>query len=192
MSLTPRQKEVFDFVQSFLAEKGYPPTHAELMQHFRWKSPGTVQDLLKALVRRGYLQKDWKTANSLKITKNNLPLLGRVAAGRPLEYHIADEAMEVPSFILRKGGDFILQVEGDSMVDEGILDGDFVIIKKTNAAESGQIVVASLEGAATIKTFFNQNGRIELHSANPKYQPILVEANQDFRIEGTFCGLMRV
>lgn len=193
MSLTPKQKEVFEFIQSFSKEKGFSPTHQAMMDHFGWKSPGTVQDFLKSLQKRGYLTKDWKTANSIRVVDqdNRVPLMGKVAAGKPLEHHTHDEYIEIPERMRKVGGDFVLQVHGDSMIEEGILDGDYVVIKKANDASSGEIVVAVIDTGATIKTFFKKKNIIELHSANPKYKPIVIKEDHDFRIEGIYCGLIR-
>jgi repressor LexA len=116
-----------------------------------------------------------------------------VAAGRPIESSFHQEFFEVPRAMLKKQGDyFALKVEGDSMVDEGIFDGDFLIVKKQVDAENGQIVVAYVEGGATVKKFFNKKNHIELHPANPKYSVMRVEAEKDFRIEGLLCGVLRV
>ncbi len=193
MSLTPKQKEVFEFIQNFSKEKGFSPTHQTMMDHFGWKSPGTVQDFLKSLQKRGYLEKDWKTANSIRVLDqdNRVPLMGKVAAGKPLEHHTHDEFIEIPDRMRKAGGDFVLQVHGDSMIEEGILDGDYVVIKKSNQASSGEIVVAVIDTGATIKTFFKRKNSIELHSANPKYKPIVIKEDHDFRIEGVYCGLIR-
>lgn len=193
MSLTPKQKNVLEFIQSYSKDTGSPPTHQVMMTHFGWSSPGTVQDFLKTLQKRGYLTKDWKTANSIRTIDQNsmVPLMGKVAAGRPLEHHSHDEYIEIPERMRKAGGDFVLQVHGDSMIEEGILDGDYVVIKKTNSAASGEIVVAVIDTGATIKTFFKKQNLIELHSANPKYKPIVVKEGHDFRIEGVYCGLIR-
>ncbi|MCB9072832.1 MAG: transcriptional repressor LexA [Bdellovibrionaceae bacterium] len=193
MSLTPKQKQVLDFIVSFSKKKGVPPTHQNMMDHFGWTSPGTVQDFLKILQKRGYLTKDWKTASSIRVLdpEQHIPLMGKVAAGRPLEHNTHDEFIEIPEKMRKAGGDFVLQVQGDSMIDEGILDGDYVVIKKSEDATSGDIVVAVIDSGATIKTFFKKKDYIELHSANPKYKPIVIKEGHDFRIAGIYCGLIR-
>lgn len=115
-----------------------------------------------------------------------------MAAGRPIEYRKEGEKKIVPHWMLDKQGDhFLLQVQGDSMVDEGILDGDWVIVRRQPNAESGQIVVAMIEDEATIKKLVRYKDRIELHSANPRYTPISVLDGASFRIEGVYCGLLR-
>jgi repressor LexA len=193
MSLTPKQKQVLDFISSYAKKKGSPPTHQNMMDHFGWTSPGTVQDFLKVLQKRGYLTKDWKTASSIRVLDHDqqVPLMGKVAAGKPIEHHEHDEFIEIPEKMRKAGGDFVLQVFGDSMIEEGILDGDYVVIKKAEAASSGEIVVAVIDSGATIKTFFKKKNHIELHSANPKYKPIVIKEDHDFRIAGVYCGLIR-
>jgi repressor LexA len=194
VSLTPNQRAVFEYILSYTDEFGHPPTHAKLMQHFGWRSPGTVQDYLSALEKKGFLSREWHTAGSVRVHEQDgyLPLLGKVAAGKPISYSKNDQKIEVPKSMLKGAGPFfVLQVSGDSMVDEGILDGDFVIIKKQVAADNGNIVVAMLEDGATIKRFFKKKTQIELHSENSKYKPILVQEGEDFRIEGVYCGLLR-
>jgi repressor LexA len=197
MSLTPRQREVFEFIQAFIHKHGHSPSHQDLMKAFDWKSPGTVQDLLNALSRRGYLSRSNRTAHTLKITEfdevtHKLQLLGKVAAGRPLEHFKHNERIEVPRAMLKSGGDFfVLQVAGDSMIEEGILDGDFVIVRRRPTADNGQVVVALVDGGATLKKFYKRKTHIELHSANAKYPPLIIRPHQDFHIEGQYCGLIR-
>lgn len=194
MSLTPRQKEVFDFIQAYIRRHGHSPSHHVLMKEFGWKSPGTVQDLLKALERRGYLSREHRTAHTLKLEEDNhhLPLLGKVAAGRPLESIKHNERIEVPPSMMKGRGEFFtLQVSGDSMKDEGILDGDYIVVKKKSTADNGQIVIAFINEGATLKRFYRHSNRIELRSANSQYKPIFVSPHEEFRIAGHYCGLLR-
>jgi repressor LexA len=210
MPLTPRQQQVYDFIQLYIKEHSHSPSHAELMRHFQWKSLGTVQDMLNAIQRRGYLSREKSTAHSLTLAPLSspslpssppqvwssagatLPILGQVAAGRPLESYSHQEELNVPSQMLKGSGDFyILKVAGDSMLQEGILDGDHVIVRKQSAANNGDIVVAFIDDGASIKKFFQKKSKIELHSANPKYSPLIITPKQNFRIEGVYCGLMR-
>src|SRR5438309_738632 len=130
--LTPKQKKILDFISRFAESHGYSPSQLEIAQHFGFKSLGTVQHYLVQLSSQGYLQKSWNARRGTRIsntrTSFELPLLGRVAAGRPIEAIQTHETVEVPSFMLKKvGNHFVLQVQGDSMMDEGIMDGDFVI-----------------------------------------------------------------
>lgn len=124
----------------------------------------------------------------------SLPLLGRVAAGRPIEAIENRETVEVPRALVgRTGEHFVLRVQGDSMIEEGILDGDQVIIKKQRTAQNGQTVVALVGNEATIKKYYFRQGRVELHPANPKYSPLIVDADvkDEFHIEGIMVGLIR-
>ena len=197
-SLTPKQHKFYNFIKHFLRQQGYAPTLQDMAQHFQLSSLGTVQQYLDALEEKGYIERSSK-ARGLKLIKKVeakkllLPVLGKVAAGRPLEYKKNAESREVPSWMLKKQGEhFLLQVQGDSMVNEGILEGDYVVVHRQSSADSGQIVVAMLEEEATIKKFIRKKQKMELHSANPRYAPILIPEGSSFRIEGVYCGLLRV
>lgn len=194
--LTPKQKKVLDFIADFTSRHEYAPSQQEIARHFNFKSLGTVQHYLVQLGEQGYLQKSWNARRSTRVnntaTSFELPLLGRVAAGLPIEAVENRETIEVPSFMVKQvGNHFVLQVKGDSMVDEGILEGDYVILKKQDTAHNGQTVVALVNNEATIKKYFKRKDKIELHPANPSYRPIIVEADQDFKIEGILAGVIR-
>jgi repressor LexA len=122
-----------------------------------------------------------------------LPLCGRVAAGKPLDVVPQDDTFDVPRHMIQRRPDdhFVLHVKGDSMVDDGILDGDYLIIRKQDRAESGQTVVALVDNEATVKRYFFRKGRVELHPANPSFQPIIVDPHQSFKIEGILAGVIR-
>jgi repressor LexA len=196
-SLTPKQQSFLQFIKKFLKQNGYAPTLQDMAEHFRLSSLGTVQQYLEALEEKGYIERSSK-ARGLKVLESvasdhrTLPVLGKVAAGRPLDYKKTGESREVPPWMLKKNGEhFLLQVQGDSMIDEGILDGDFVVVHRQSEADSGQIVVAMLEEEATIKRLVRKKQKMELHSANARYAPILVPEKAAFRIEGVYCGLLR-
>jgi repressor LexA len=197
-SLTPKQQKIFNFIKLFLRQNGYAPTLQDMAQQFQLSSLGTVQQYLEALEAKGYIERSSK-ARGLKLIEKNevgllvLPVLGKVAAGRPLEYKKNGESREVPAWMVQKRGDhFLLQVQGDSMIDEGILEGDYIIVHRQSEAESGQIVVAMLDEEATVKKFVWKRSKVELHSANPRYAPIVVPEDADFHIEGLYCGILRV
>jgi repressor LexA len=123
-----------------------------------------------------------------------LPLLGRVAAGRPIEAIQSMETLEVPASMIKGGDNFVLKVTGDSMIEEGILSGDYVVIRKQVTAQNGQTVVALIGNEATIKKYYRRGGRVELHPANPAYQPLIIESmveNTEFKIEGVLVGVIR-
>lgn len=196
-SLTPKQQKFLNFIRQFFRQQGYAPTLQDMAEHFELSSLGTVQQYLGALEDKGYIERSSK-ARGLKLIETSenaqhlLQVLGKVAAGRPLEYRKRGENREVPGWMLKKHGEhFLLQVQGDSMIDEGILDGDFVVVHRQPEADSGQIVVAMLDDEATIKKFVRKKDKVELHSANSRYAPILIPDKAAFRIEGIYCGLLR-
>ena len=195
MSLTPQQKNVLDFIEEYTDEHGFAPTQNEIANHFGFKSLGTVQDYLNRLRQKGYLESTWngKRAIRLKQKKHELPLLGRVAAGSPIEAILHDEFIEVPpSMTAGPGKFFALQVRGDSMIEDGICDGDYVIIRKQAKANNGETVIAMIDNEATIKRFEQHGGGVALHPANSRFQTIHVSPNQDFRIEGIMIGVIRL
>jgi repressor LexA len=124
-------------------------------------------------------------------TAVELPLVGLVAAGKPIEAIATPDSIEVPPSMVGPGENFVLRVQGDSMIGDGILDGDYVVVRKQAQADNGQTVVALLRGEATVKRLFRRETRIELQPANPTMQPIMVEDEEDFRIEGVVVGVIR-
>ncbi len=209
-SLTPKQRMIAEFILSFQEEHGFTPSQKEIATHFKFKSLGTVQNYLVRLQEQGVLKKTWNAKRSLQVSlpsttpsllsqpssqHPSLPLVGRVAAGRPIEAIESDDKIEVPPFFIKSSGrHFVLQVQGDSMQEDGILDGDYVVLRKQENAENGQTVVALVDGEATLKRFYHKkNGRIELHPANAKYSPFVFNPNDgvDFHIEGLYVGLIR-
>lgn len=196
MTLTPKQKRILDFVQSYAEAKGYPPTQREIASRFRLKSLGSVQDYLKALQNKGYLVKDAYGRRAIRLNEVGadsvrLPLLGTVAAGLPLEAVEVQERVDVPKSLLGGGENFALRVRGDSMIEDGIHDGDLVIVRRQPTARRGQTVVAMIDGEATVKKFFAQGQKVELRPANQAMQSIWVEPGQAFHILGVVVGLMR-
>lgn len=210
--LTPKQKQVLEFIQAHQQEKGYAPSQKEIAAKFGFSSLGTVQHYLNQLGELGFLKKEWNARRGLSVSGEtlkpspalseeasvlSLPLLGKVAAGRPIEAVQAPEFLDVPTSLLKKSGDhFILRVQGDSMIEDGILDGDYVIIRKQDSADNGETVVALIDNEATIKRYQRKGGpssgyRIELHAANPAYPTIHVDPRRRFRIEGILAGLIR-
>ena len=206
--LTPKQKLMLDFIVSFTEERGFSPSQTEIAQHFKFKSLGTVQNYLVRLEEQGVLRKTWNGKRTLQVLMPpttsptnpqalDLPLAGRVAAGRPIEAIEGSESVEVPMFLVKSSSaqndHYVLQVEGDSMKDDGILDGDYVIVKKQKSAENGQTVVAIIDGEATLKRFYKKGDNVELHPANASYKPFVFHPDEgvDFRIEGLYVGLIR-
>lgn len=191
-TLTEKQKRILDFLQEYNAKHGYTPTQTEIQRRFKFSSIATVQDYLKALESKNAIVRGNGKWNGIEVLSNKLPLLGKVAAGKPIEYVKHQETIEVPHDMLQGGGPyFALQVVGDSMIDEGILSDDLVIVRKREAAENGQIVIAMIDEEATIKRFYKRGSHIELKSGNAKYAPIMVKPHENFKIAGIYCGLIR-
>lgn len=217
--MTPKQKEMLEFMIRFSEENGYSPSQAEIAKHFGFKSLGTVQNYLVRLERQGLLKKELNARRGSQVLSTTLPsqgfdsedgveqteesqphsravplpLLGRVAAGRPIEAVLNSESVDVPESMLRGGDNFVLHVKGDSMIGDGILDGDYVIVKRQSNAQEGQTVVALLNNEATLKRYRRKGSQIELHSSNPAYAPIVVQSDSgsNFKIEGILVGLIR-
>jgi repressor LexA len=196
MELTKQQSRVYSFLETYLRRKGRPPSYQEIQDYFGFRSLNSVVKHLKQLERKGYLESPWGNQKRafrllpLRTTAATIPFLGRVAAGAPIEAVEMAEAVEVPESLLAGGNNFALQVQGESMVDEGIRDGDVLIIRKQDHADNGQTVVAQIEGEATIKKFYQRDGRVELRPANEELKPLVVPAEK-VEIIGVVVGLFR-
>lgn len=195
MTLTKKQKSVYDYICSYINSNGYSPTQAEIQENFGFKSLGSVQDYIRYLTNGGYLKNDQGAVRGLEPLSSSkggseIPLLGAVAAGIPIEAIESTETIQVPDFMIDNGLHFALNVEGNSMIEDGILDGDIIVIKKQNSAENGQTVVAVIDGEATVKRFYRKRSRVELHPANSTMSPIIVDEG-NFEIRGVLVGLMR-
>ncbi|MCH9648993.1 MAG: transcriptional repressor LexA [Deltaproteobacteria bacterium] len=197
--LTETQKSILDFIQDFQARQGIAPTHREICERFGYSSYGTVYKHLKLLEQKGYLTRDWNQKRGIQLVQPEsqdgapeLPFLGRVAAGRPIEALPGDEHLEVPGHLLsrRLGEHYVLQVVGESMIDEGIHEGDFVVVLQRDQAEPSEMVVALVDGEATLKRFYPEGAMVRLQPSNPHMEPILVPANA-VQIQGVVVGLMR-
>lgn len=200
--LTERQKQILDFISSQLEVRGVSPTHREICEHFGYSSYGTVQKHLKLLEKKGYLRRDWNQKRGVELLGNEetvprrpdprLPFLGRIAAGQPIESVSGGEILEVPRHLLggRQVAHYVLQVVGDSMVGEGIHDGDLVVVERREEAERGEMVVALVAGEATLKRFFPEGDEVRLQPANPAMRPLRVRAS-DVQIQGVVVSLMR-
>ena len=196
MQLTKQQTRVYRYLETYLRRKGRPPSYQEIQDYFGFRSLNSVVKHLKQLERKGYLESPWGNQKRafrllpLRTTAATIPFLGRVAAGAPIEAVEMPETTEVPESLLSGGNNFALQVQGDSMVDEGIRDGDVLIIRKQDHADNGQTVVAQIEGEATIKKFYQRDGRVELRPANEELKPLVVPAEK-VEIIGVVVGLVR-
>jgi len=201
MALTKKQKEFYDFIVAYNQEHGHSPTQKEIKDHFGLKSFGSVQKYLQYLSKEGLLESQWNQRRSLEIKdtevesdSDHIPLLGLVAAGNPIEaIENPTNTIAVPRTFLKGGYRyFALTVKGDSMIESGILEGDVVVCRSTKEARNGQIVVAVINGDATLKTISYQKKSIELLPSNKNYSPIVVdETTDDFKIVGNLVGLLR-
>ncbi len=195
MSLTKKQKQVYDFIVNYISENDYAPTQAEIKDYFGFKSLGSVQDYIKYLTSAGYLVNDSNAVRGLQPantqeTTIEIPLMGRVAAGAPIEAMEYNESISVPRSLVKNGQFFALIVEGQSMIDDGIFDGDTIIVKKQNQASNGQTVVAAIDNEATVKKYYQKKHHIELHPANPSMKPFIIQ-EESFEIKGVLVGLIR-
>jgi repressor LexA len=200
--LTERQRAILQFIQSFQVENGIAPTHREICDHFGYSSYGTVYKHLKLLQAKGFIRRDWNQKRGIELvrgatggdrpTELELPFYGRIAAGRPLEAVAGSDRIAVPGHLLgrRSGEHFVLEVVGDSMIEEGIHEGDWVVVCQRDQAEPGEMVVALVDSEATLKRFYPEGKRIRLQPSNPTMQPIYVPADQ-VRVQGIVVGLMR-
>jgi repressor LexA len=197
--LTQKQKELFDFLKDFIREKGFPPTLREIASHFGMKGPRGPQKTLHILERKGFIRKMPYGSRAIEIvgfSSNqtvSVPLLGRVRAGEPI---LAIENIEGyfnldRSFASSKDV-FLLRVQGDSMIDAHIQDGDFALVKPQSNAENGEIVVALIEDEATIKRIFTERDLIHLEPANPDMEPIVIKKGEkQVTIVGKVIGIFR-
>jgi repressor LexA len=196
MGLTPAQERVYRFVRGYIDQHGYAPSYEEIRSNLGFQSLNAVFKHLKQIEERGYLRvprKNKKRALELAPLQTGsgaIPFLGVVAAGTPIEAVEVPESIEVPENILGNGGNFALRVKGDSMIDEGIRDGNILIITKQPHTENGQTVVALMNGESTVKKFYHHGEKIELRPANESMKPILVAADE-VEVVGVIMGLLR-
>ena len=198
MKLTEKQKEFLGYISRHIEEWGQSPSFEEICSHFEFSSYNTVTTYLKILERKGYIRlprkKNQKRAieviSPVETRRFEFPLLGRVAAGKPIEAVEDMDVIEVPPSMIGSGDYFVLQVKGDSMRDDGILGGDFVVVRKQPGAESGETVVALINNEATVKKYYKKRAHVELRPAHKGMKSIVVRKG-DLRIEGKVVGVMR-
>jgi repressor LexA len=193
--LTNRQAEVFQILKNYVEEYGIAPTHVELAELIGVSSSKAAADHLKALEKKSVIKIYADKPRGIQILEaandNELPLVGSVAAGLPIEaIENIEEYVTIPDVLKRKKPTFLLRVRGDSMIDAGILDGDLIAVRKTNTAEIGQIVVARIDDEVTVKYLERQGNNAVLQPANDSYQPIVLSPDE-LAIEGQFVGLIR-
>jgi repressor LexA len=198
MKLTEKQKEFLGFVSEYIRDWSRPPSFEEICSHFGFNSYNTVTTYLKTLERKGYvrlpdrknLKRSIEVISPVETRRFEFPLLGRVAAGKPIEAVETVDVIEVPPSMVGQGDHFVLLVKGDSMQEDGILDGDFIIVRKQPSAENGETVVALINNEATVKKYYQRDDSVELRPAHSGMAPILVHQG-DLHIQGKVVGVMR-
>ena len=195
VDLTRRQKEVLDFIVTFQREHGYSPSLEEIARHFGLSAVSTVHEHVANLVRKGFLRRGWNRARSIEAFGSSvaieLPLVGSVAAGLPIEALEVPEGVSVPAELAGRGESFVLRVKGDSMVGEGILDGDLIVVEKVERVENGALAVVLIRGEeATVKRFYQETNMVRLRPSNPAMEDILLPADE-VEVRGRVVGLIR-
>ena len=199
--LTERQQEIFDFVKNHISTTGMPPTRVEIAREIGFKSPNAAEEHLKALARKGYIEMLSGTSRGIRILVNDeeaanedsLPLIGRVAAGTPIEAieHIEDH-YPVSGTMFNPTADYLLRVNGNSMENIGILDGDLLAVHKTKIAKNGQVVVARVDDEVTVKRLEKKGNLIYLHPENDELEAIVVDPRLEYiEIDGIAVGVIR-
>ena len=195
MHLTKRQREIYEYIKDHIRSQGYAPSIAEIGKEFDLSSPATVHKHLSHLEEKGLIRKQQNLSRAIEVVSESgnalsYPLMGEIAAGEPLEALDQNEVVE----LLPDGGDkdvFVLRVKGNSMIEDHIQSGDYVIVEKRNVAENGETVVALIDkDRATLKRFYRENGRVRLQPAHPDMKPIFVREG-DFSIQGVVISVLR-
>jgi repressor LexA len=198
LPLTKRQREILDYLQDFIQQHGYAPSLEEIGRRFGLSSLATVHKHLTNLQEKGFIKRAWNRSRSVEMIPTGsggraleLPLLGYVAAGAPIEAVATNETIAVPEDLVGRRDTYVLRVRGNSMIDEQICDGDFVIVEDRKVAQNGETVVALVGGTdVTLKKLYRENGRVRLQPANPAVQPIFVDPDQ-VQVQGVVVGVMR-
>jgi repressor LexA len=198
LPLTKRQREILDFLNEFIQDNGYAPSLEEIGRRFGLSSLATVHKHLTNLQDKGFIKRSWNRSRSVELVPTRaggraleLPLLGYVAAGAPIEAVAGSETIAVPEDLAGKRDMYVLRVKGDSMIDEQIRDGDFVIVEDRKTAENGEMVIALVGGSdVTLKKIYLENGRVRLQPANPAVRPLVYSADE-VQVQGVVVGVMR-
>ncbi len=200
--LTERQRDILQFLREFQRERGVAPTHREICDRFGFSSYGTVYKHLSLLEKKGLIRRDWNQKRGVEVVDEpgeapppapavrELPLFGYIAAGQPIDVDVSDEVITVPERLTTRGENYVLKVRGDSMIDDGIMDGDYIIVAKRERADNGEMVVANVAGEVTLKRFYHEGERVRLQPANSMMSPIYA-MSRDVAVQGVVVGLMR-
>ncbi|HEV2826679.1 MAG TPA: transcriptional repressor LexA [Pyrinomonadaceae bacterium] len=201
MPVTARQRQVHEFISRYMETHNQPPTIAEIGKQFQMTSSASVHSILSALEREGLIKRIPNVSRGIELVtvdkqesvdEFEIPLLGLVAAGQPIEAILAHETVSAPKNMIGRGRMFALRVRGDSMIDENIQDNDIIIVSSQQTAENGQMVVALIDGNyATVKKFYREPDFIRLEPANPQFKPIFIKTPERIQIQGVVRGLIR-
>lgn len=196
--LTPRQEQIFDLIKDKISDTGMPPTRAEIAKFFGFKSANAAEEHLKALAKKGYIEMLPGTSRGIRLTQecieeDGLPLIGQVAAGEPiLALEHIEERYQVDGTLFRPNADYLLRVNGESMKNIGILDGDLLAVHQTSDIKNGQVIVARVGDDVTVKRFKREGNVVYLHAENDDFSPIEVDlTSQSFNVEGLAVGVIR-
>jgi len=198
MAITARQRRVLDYIKNYFAANQEPPTMAEIGRQFGMTSLASVHNVLSILEREGLIRRIANVSRGIELLNEapdetfEIPLLGVVAAGAPIEAVLNYETVYIPRDMMRKGRMFALRVRGDSMIDEQIREDDLIILESQQTAENGQTVVALIDGNdATVKRFYRGRNHVRLEAANPRYKPIIVRPSDRLQVQGVVVGVIR-
>ena len=200
--ITQKQSEILEYMKNEILNRGFPPSVREICEAVHLKSTSSVHSHLETLEKNGYIRRDPTKPRAIEIVDDNfnlvrretvnVPIIGKVSAGQPLlAVENVDGYFPIPSEYMPNNKTFMLVVQGDSMINAGIFNGDYVIVEQQQTAENGQKVVALVEDSATVKTFYKEDGHIRLQPENDTMEPIIVEQDQFFQILGKVIGVFR-
>lgn len=200
--ITQKQSEILEYMKNKILNRGFPPSVREICEAVHLKSTSSVHSHLETLEKNGYIRRDPTKPRAIEIVDDNfnlvrretvnVPIIGKVSAGQPLlAVENIDGYFPIPSEYMPNNKTFMLVVQGDSMINAGIFNGDYVIVEQQKTAENGQKVVALVEDSATVKTFYKEDGHIRLQPENDTMEPIIVEQDQFFQILGKVIGVFR-
>jgi repressor LexA len=201
-ALTKKQKRILDYITTFIEKNGYSPSYREIAAGLKLSSVATVAQHIESLTSKGLLSKNNNSARSLMPVEEvseglastmGLPILGLIAAGKPIEtIEGHQETLEVPPFMVGSKKSYVLQVKGESMIDDGIFDGDYVVVQEKEVPSNGEVVVALVnDSEATLKRYYKEEDRIRLQPANMSMEPIYIDNKTPIDIQGTVIGLIR-
>ncbi len=199
MHLTKKQKQIYDFIENSIRTNGYAPSIHEIGENFGLSSPATIHKHLTNLESKGLIIRHKNMSRAIEITTTHenetgsvdIPLLGYIAAGSPIEVFPYEETLSVPTDMMGKNRTFALKVKGESMIEDQICDGDFVVVEQREQARNGETVVALVNGeSVTLKKYYRENGSVRLQPANSTMEPIVIPA-QNVTVQGVVIGLLR-